>query len=500
MSSAHAHSISMRNPFHLSLARTRYKPLEPDEIFLDAQNLPDFDPMQMEGRIERPLSRNAFRGVAVAGLLLALVFGGQTAWLDVVRYAHFVSWSEENRLRHETLIAERGLILDRHGTPLAENITIASSSATTTGYAAEVRRVYPLGAAAAQLVGYVTYPKRDQNGFWYQEETAGIAGVEQLFDQKLKGVNGLEIAETDASGSSVSGSVVRDAAPGENVTLSIDADVQAALFGFIKARVDASFIGGAGALMDVESGELLALVSYPSFDPAIMSVGEPRATVQSYITDSRSPFLDRAVAGLYTPGSIVKPFLAAAALEEGIVTPEKTFVSTGALTLPNPYDPDKPSIFKDWKAHGVVDMRQAIAVSSDVYFYIVGGGFENQRGLGISAIDEYAARFGFGLHTGFPDDDEPQGTVPTPAWKAATFDDSVWRVGDTYNTAIGQYGWQVTLLQAVRATAALANAGTLVAPTIEKDHRGSASAVELSAQNMAVAREGMRRAVELGIA
>ncbi|MEK7063453.1 MAG: penicillin-binding transpeptidase domain-containing protein [Patescibacteria group bacterium] len=485
----------MRNPLNLLLQKKRYGALEPDEIFIDAQNLPDFDRASMQGTLERPLSVHAFRGLLAAGGLIGFIFLGQTAWLDIGKHDYFVSWSEENRLRHDTLIAERGLILDRAGQTLAGNEQVG-----TTTPEAEVRRVYPLEEAAAQLVGYVSYPKRDQNGFWYQEETIGVAGAEQQFDQKLKGINGIEIAETDATGESVSGSVVRAAEAGGNVELSIDAGLQEALYSFIKTRADTAFVGGAGAVMDITTGELYALVSYPSFHPSVMSSGVPASEVQSYITDTRSPFLDRAVAGLYTPGSIVKPFLAAAALNEGVVTPQSTFVSTGQLVLPNPFDPSKPSIFKDWRAHGAVDMRRAIAVSSDVYFYIVGGGFESQRGLGVAAIDKYAARFGFGTNTGFPDSDEPKGTVPSPAWKAEHFDESIWRVGDTYNTSIGQYGWQVTLLQAVRATAALANGGVLVTPTIEKFGTIETEEVGIPDQYLSVAREGMRLAVTEGTA
>jgi penicillin-binding protein 2 len=196
----------------------------------------------------------------------------------------------------------------------------------------------------------------------------------------------------------------------------------------------------------------------------------------------------------------VKPFLAVAALEEGVVTPKTVYVSTGKLVVPNPYDSEKPTIFKDWRAHGAVDMRRALAVSSDVYFYIVGGGFGKDRGLGISAIDTYATRFGFGAQTGFPLEEEPQGVVPSPAWKTETFNESVWRVGDTYNTSIGQYGWQVTLLQSVRAVASLANNGTLVSPTILKDGQTERVSLGMGAENLQVVREGMRMAVTEGTA
>lgn len=481
----------MRPIAHLFTRRKKYTALEPDEIFIDSQNLPSFDKNHLEGRIERSLSQSVYRNVIVACGLLITLFAGQSFILGVWNSDFYASWAKENRLQHDSLLAERGLITDRNGVKLAVNTSSTSEAVT---------RSYPLGEAAAHLTGYVSYPKRDQNGFWYQDETIGLSGIEALYNDTLRGQNGTVIQETDASGHVVSGSILRVPQAGRDVVLSIDADLQEAIHAMVKERVEASFKGGAAAIMDIETGELYALVSYPSFDPEVMSSGEPRSVVAGYTLDSRSPFVDRAISGLYTPGSIVKPFLAVAALEEGVVTPNTVYVSTGKLVVPNPYDPEKPTIFKDWRAHGAVDMRKAIAVSSDVYFYIVGGGFGKDRGLGISAIDSFAARFGFGRKTGFPLEEEPEGVVPSPAWKTETFNESVWRVGDTYNSSIGQYGWQVTLLQAVRAVASIANNGTLVSPTILKDEKTDAVALNLKPENLQVVREGMRMAVTQGTA
>ncbi len=470
-----------------------YQALEPDEIFLDSKNLPAFDRARLEGSIERPIANKTFFGFLASAAVLGTLVIAQSVYLMLVEHEYFSSWAEQNRLQHSTIIAERGSIVDRRGEPLAENKT-----ATTTSTFAE--RVYPLGTAAAQLVGYISYPKRDANGYWYQEHTTGIVGAEAYFDDRLKGENGIEITETDARGTIVSGSVVRTPKQGDAVSLSIDSGLQLALFSAIQERVDASFIGGAGAIMDISNGEILALVSSPSFDPIVMSSGIPAATVREYAEDPRAPFVDRAAIGLYTPGSIVKPFVAAAALEEGVARPETTYVSTGKLVIPNPYDPSKPTIFRDWKAHGAVDLRDAIAVSSDVYFYIIGGGFESARGIGITALDRYARLFGFGSPTGFVLDDEPSGTIPNPEWKADEFDGDIWRVGDTYNTAIGQYGWQVTALQALQATAALANGGVVRQPIIELGAVGSARIIPISESHLSVVRQGMRQAVTGGTA
>ena len=146
--------------------------------------------------------------------------------------------------------------------------------------------------------------------------------------------------------------------------------------------------------MDIESGEIIALTNYPEYDSAILSSGSDPKIISGYFTDSRKVFLNRAISGLYSPGSIVKPFFALGALNEKIIDPAKEIFSSGELVLPNPYNPKNPTIFKDWRANGWTDMRMAIAVSSDVYFYQIGGGFGSQKGLGILNIEKYSRMFG----------------------------------------------------------------------------------------------------------
>lgn len=472
---------------------THYKAIEPDEILIDAANLPAYDTTRLEGKIERPLGERAVSSLLYFAIFLGLVFGARLFMLQVVDYDTLNARAEANRLNHSILIAERGRITDRNGALLAGNATGEEAGVS--------ERVYPLGASAAHLIGYISYPKQDANGYWFQDATRGISGAEAWLDDALRGKNGLEIAESDASGRVVSGSVVRFSLPGEDTALSIDAELQKTLYDAIAARVRTSlWQGGAGAVMDIRTGELLALASYPSFDPVVLSEGQPLEVIDSFLSDSRSPFLDRSVSGLYTPGSVVKPFIAVAALEENIISPEKKILSTGSIALPNPYDPKRPSVFRDWKAHGWVDLRQAIAVSSDVYFYEVGGGYEDQRGLGIAKMEEYFKKFGFGAPSGIGIAGEEIGVVPNPEWKAANFDGERWLIGNTYHTAIGQYGFQATLLQLVRAVAAIANGGTLVTPSIVLGGDSSEKPVGVSNDALAIVGEGMRQAVTGGTA
>jgi penicillin-binding protein 2 len=232
------------------------------------------------------------------------------------------------------------------------------------------------------------------------------------------------------------------------------------------------------------------MTSFPSYDPEVMADGDDVELIESYNQDERFPFLNKVLGGVYTPGSIVKPFVAYAALVEDVISPNKIIVSNGEIVVPNPYTPSQPSIFRDWRAHGAMDMKEAIAFSSKVYFYTIGGGFGDQPGVGITKLDEYFDLFGFGKKTGINLGNEQSGTVPSPAWKTENFDDD-WRLGDTYFTSIGQYGWQVTPLQMLAAYGAIANGDKLFVPHLQKDTVGTYEAVALDPRALDVVREAM---------
>ncbi len=472
------------------LNRRVNREIEPDEIFLDSANLPRFDTHQLEGRIERPIGKWSVTALALVFLVASVGFGTKLYALQVRDGATYTALSEGNRLRHSLIFAERGVIYDRNQVELAWN---------EPGADFPLRR-YASIPGIAHVVGYLGYPLADSSGRYYRERYEGRAGAEKSLDAELAGVNGLKIVETDAHGGVQSESVLKPPENGRNVSLSIDSRLSKVFYESI-AQVSESvgFSGGTGIMMDVRTGEIIALASYPEFNSSLM-VNGGAADIQRALSDVREPFLNRSVSGLYTPGSIVKLFIAAGALEERVVSPEKKILSTGALSLPNPFDPERPSIFKDWRAHGWVDLRHALAVSSNVYFFQVGGGYENQRGLGIAGIERSVRAFGIGEKTGVDLSGEEIGTVPNPAWKRGNFEDGTWRIGDTYNTAIGQYGFQVTPVSIVRAVAAIANDGILLTPTIRLGGVAVVERVPISPENLEIVREGMRLAVTEGTA
>ncbi len=469
--------------------------IAPDEIFLDASNLPRFNRSQLEGRIEKPITRNVIMVTGAVCLAILLLIVGRSFNLQVVHSDEYTARSAQNRLRQTLVFGDRGVIQDRRGALLAWN----EEDPTEPEFAK--RRYAPLDGIA-QTVGFIKYPSKDSAGFYYKVDFEGKDGVEKFWNEYLAPLNGLRILETDAFGAISSESVQKKPQNGGKVTLSIDARLSGKLYEFIdQLAQERKFDGGAGVLMDVETGEILALASVPEYSPQMLADGKDRAGIARVVSDPRTPFLNRATNGLYTPGSIIKPFLALAALEEGIITPEKTIVSTGSISVPNPYDPARPSIFNDWKAHGAVDMQRAIAVSSDVYFYEIGGGFEGQAGLGIATIEKYMRLFGFGATPGGNDFFGTAGVIPSPEWKSQNFNGEPWRLGDTYHTAIGQYGFQVTPLQAVRATAAIANGGKLLEPRLVMESDPSRySLIPAATASFDVARGGMRKAVTEGTA
>ncbi len=462
--------------------------LAPEDIFLDSSNLPDFDQSRLEGRLEKPISGISLTWLTVGTFVLLVVLVVQAGNLEIVQGSAYAAQSERNRVRPEVLFAERGAIVDRNG------IALVSNEEGESGFPV---RVYT-SPGFAHLLGFVSYPKKDSSGNYYETLIEGLAGAEASFNERLGGKNGTHLIEEDALGNVVSEGSVAPAVSGETVTLAVDARVQKA---FYEAIADAAsqtpFIGGAGVLMDVETGEIHALVSYPEYNPNILSRGQPRDVIASYDTDSRRPYLDRAISGLYTPGSILKPIVAAGAYTDGIISPEKIIVSTGSISVPNPYDPSNPTVFRDWKALGPMNMRSAIAYSSDVYFYTVGGGFGGQEGLGIERLKHWFESFGLTKTTGIELGNENSGFIPSPAWKEETYDEQ-WSIGNTYHTAIGQYSVQITLLEAIRAIAAVANGGKLIKPTILKDAPLSGESILIDAEGLQIAREGMRMGVTEG--
>lgn len=487
---------------HISTRRARkaasYE-IDPEDVFLDSENLSSLDTNQMEGQLERPLGSHVFYGALLCTLVLTFGFSYRLFSMQVIEGEVYREKSDNNHLKQIPLFALRGTISDRNGEILAWNSSTYGSS--TTGEVSPAgdipKRLYTEEGGFSHLLGYVSYPKRDQSGVFWQDEYIGRDGVEKQYQTELSGVKGERIIEVTALKEVEAQNVVIYPTDGENLVLAIDKKVQAKLYESIKSLAqEVGFTGGAGVIIDVHNGEVLAVTSYPEYDNTLITnatTKEESREVAEELTDKKQKFLDRAVSGLFVPGSTVKPFFAYAALAEDIITPEQNIFSSGQRVIKNKYGgPD--TVFKDWRAHGYVDMRAAIAQSSDEYFYQIGGGYKDQEGLGIERLKKYAEKFGFATTSGIDLPDEEHGVIPSPEWKKKVFNED-WLVGNTYHSSIGQYGFQVTPLELVRAVAAIANGGYLVQPHVLKRLEVASTSIGLNQKHLKVIQEGMRMAV-----
>ncbi|TSC68001.1 MAG: cell division protein FtsI (penicillin-binding protein 3), partial [Parcubacteria group bacterium Gr01-1014_72] len=231
--------------------------IDPDDVLLDATNLPQFDRHQFEGRFERPITPATVLSAALVFLLIALLLTGKTWILQVANADRYRAASEDNRLEHTPLFGARGVLYDRSGIMLADNAPGMKNPDIPSRRYADI-------VGVAHAVGYLKYPLKDRFGNYYSSRYIGLAGAEKFFDGELAGTGGLKIVETDATGNVRSESLLNPPVDGATVTLSLDAPLTSALYGFIASLArEAHFEGGAGVLLDVTTGEVLAFTSYP---------------------------------------------------------------------------------------------------------------------------------------------------------------------------------------------------------------------------------------------
>lgn len=460
-----------------------------DQVFGDDE----FRVRHGEGRLTRSIS---LRNIQILGIFFLLFLFGvcfRTGQFQIADGESYRERSERNTFSRTVVPPIRGTIFDRRGDRMAWNIGTTDKEVPTRRY---------LGEGFGSLLGFIHYPQKDTAGTHYRTQTEGVGGLEERYDRMLAGSAGSLVSERNAVGSTVSELYLNQPEAGESVTVSIDAALQKMLYESVKkVAEEGSFRGGSAVVLDINSGEVLSLVSYPDFDSNVLT-GDFSGTEEAAYLKSQDDgsFMNRAVSGLYIPGSTVKPFFAAAALEEEVVTVDDTVVSEGFITVQSPYDEETEYVYKDWKEHGRLNILGAVAWSSNVFFYHVGGGYDHiPEGLGIDRLKFYASMFGFGRSTSVGMFHEPDGLVPTPTWKSEVHNDE-WRIGDTFNTVIGQYAFQVTPLQMARATAALANGGYMIEPHLEKGKRSKKTRLAVSDRTLALVQQGMRQAVTDGTA
>ena len=300
----------------------------------------------------------------------------------------------------------------------------------------------------------------------------GKFGIEAQYEKYLHGENGENLVEVDAAGKLVNVLGEKKANPGKTLVLSIDRELQKKIYDLMTQNNQN--IKGAAVALNPRTGEVLALVSLPGFDNNLFAHGIKKADYQRLIQDKNLPMFNRAIAGTYPPGSTVKPMAATAALQEGTITENTVITDRGVLVIPNQYNPAVAYNFYGWQHGGLgaMNVRSAIAESSDIFFYVVAGGHPSSqvKGLGVQKLAEYYRKFNLGRVTGIDLQGEKPGLVPDPDWKAKYFQNdpvmSKWYLGDTYHIGIGQGDMLATPLQVALWTATLANDGVGYQPRI----------------------------------
>jgi penicillin-binding protein 2 len=307
----------------------------------------------------------------------------------------------------------------------------------------------------AQIIGFTGEVSREEldrstAGKFSSGDIIGKFGIEKFLDSHLRGKSGAEQVEVNVAGKAIRSLGRIPATTGDNVVLTIDSALQEAAWSALGNRA------GAVVVLDPRNGAVLALVSSPSFDPNLFNGGISFNDWERLSNDPGHPIENRSISGQYPPGSTYKIVLAAAALEEGLITPETTFYCNGTFELGD-------RVFHCWQAkgHGNVNLHRAIVESCDVYFYNLG------KLLGVDRIATYARAFGLGTPLGIDLPREKSGLIPTKQWKLSRLRES-WQMGETISLAIGQGFNLVTPIQLANAYATLANGGTLYRPRLIK--------------------------------
>jgi len=376
-------------------------------------------------------------------------------------------------------------------------------------------RQYETGDGLAHILGYVgqVTEKEVDSGEYDRLDQVGKNGLERSYEDRLRGQTGIQTVEVDAHGNylgTLADDRNREPQAGDSLKLSINTDIQRrvaeALRASLKTRDEqfpgAADLGGTVVVMEASTGRLKALVSLPDYDNNLFAKGITSTELAGLMNDPKKPLVARANYGLYPPGSTIKPLVASGALFFKIVNPSYALdtpltIEVGGHTFP------------DWKDHGLTNIKTAIAESNNIFFYMLGGGWEKVTGLGLERLQESVHWFGYERKTGIDLPGEEKGYFLSVERKEKYSGEPVY-LGDVYHVAIGQGDIGVTPLQVATATAAIANGGTVYQPRLVEGYVNAdneqerelapsvTTQVPVSAEDLAIVRSGMRQAVQTG--
>ncbi len=360
----------------------------------------------------------------------------------------------------------------------------------------------------ANLVGYTGKINSEELKYhpdYLISDNLGKDGLELFYEKELRGKYGRQEIVVDSLGKAERILSQNKPLPGDNLTLNIDGELQKKIYEELKKTVEKLEIKRARAVaINPQNGAVIGLVNYPGYDNNLFARGISQNDYLNLLNDPANPLFNGAISGEYPPGSTFKPFVAAAALEEKIITSQTSILSTGGIWVGRWF-------FADWQAggHGNVNVIKAIAQSVNTFFYIISGGYNDIKGLGIDKIKKYAEFFGLGNQLEIDLPSESSGFIPDKNWKKNEVGEN-WYIGDTYHVSIGQGYLTATPLQIAAATAAIANNGTLFKPQIVSEIKDSHGNIVkdiqpeiikknfISRENIDLVKKGMREGVISG--
>jgi penicillin-binding protein 2 len=446
-------------------------------------------------------------------LLAFLILSARLIDLQVIRGGYFRDISEGNRIRRVPIEAERGKIVARGGELLAENkyknkkieflpekgyekVDIDSEDSDAR-IIKEPVRFYPLGKAAGHITGYVGETTSDEVGKIDAQcpekgprklgGHVGRSGLEQQYDCLLRGIDGEELIEVDSAGNMIRLLGRRDPVNGSDVRVNINY--------FLQERISTLLEGQNGVIIVTDPlSEVLALFSSPSYDPNIFVESDDSRAIEEILTSAQKPLFNRSIGGIYPPGSVIKPVLAASALESGIIDDDYLYTDTGSITINTSYGEFS---YNNWYftqyggTEGEIGVERSIARSTDTFFYKVG------EMMGIDNIVKWFETFGLDGNSGIDLPGDIPGLVPSPDWKQKVKGER-WFLGNTYHISIGQGDLAVTPMAINRAIATLSNKGELCDPRFLKGLENNCTEIGLESEPIELVVNGMVQACSDG--
>ncbi|MBI4091425.1 penicillin-binding protein 2, partial [candidate division WWE3 bacterium] len=484
-------------------------------------------------------------------IFLLVVLTSKAFVIQVIQGSENLALSEGNSIRYSMVRAERGVIYDRNGEVIARNnpgfsvelnttecedkcekeifeiaglvtvdleqiktalkkrpsqvtlasgltrdeiIKIESRLGKLAGVSTQVDpvRYYPFPEEFAHLLGYI--------GEGEDGDKMGFSGVEKQYDRQLRGVSGSRIIQVNSSGTYYTQIAEEPSSKGNNLQLYVDSKLQKASYAALKEAVEKSrAYGGAIIASDPNTGGVLAMASYPSFNSNLFATGISQGEYNKLAENPNKPFFNRPISATYPPGSTFKMLTALSALKSGVINKDSLVGCPGAIAVGS-------YIFRDWYpgGRGEIDLKRALQVSCDTYFYGISGGFGAQKGAGMEKMVEWARHLGLGKIWGIDLDGESAGFFPSPQWKLKERGEQ-WYLGDTYITAIGQGDILATPLQVNVFTSYFASRGKVYRPKAVKNVEGEAETKpepvindSSAAEHIDAVREGLKLALESG--